>query len=65
MEAIIHQALSDVINTYAADLGDLAQIQNALVCHQTVSARVENWEIMLQLSSDVVGRENRNLGCVS
>ena len=62
MEAVINQALGDVVDGDAAGFLDRAQVDNAFVCHHAVFAGIEHRIVGLQAFGDVIGVENSHLG---
>lgn len=59
VETVVGQPLCHIIDGDAGLLGDLAQIENALVGDHAVLAGVEHREVVVQPAGDVVGRRDR------
>ena len=62
MEAVVDEALGHIGGGHAGDVGDLAQVDDALVAHQAGVAGVEDRERVVQLVRQVVGVEDRVAG---
>ncbi len=61
VEAVVDQPLGDIVDGDSALLGDLAQVEDALVRHQPGIAGVEHREVGVQPVGDVVRGQDRRL----
>jgi hypothetical protein len=64
VEAVVDQALGDVLDADPGLLLQDARVEDALMRDAAVAARVEHGIVGLQLFGDVVGRQDRDLGGV-
>ncbi len=62
MEAVIHQALGDVFGADAAGFLERAHVQDALVRHAAVAARVQDRVVVTQAGGNVVGVQDGDFG---
>ena len=62
MKSVIHQALGNINSLHAGLLFEWSHIDNELVGHEPVPARVENGEVFIKPLGHVVGVQDRDLG---
>ena len=62
VEAVVHQALGDVLGADAAGFLERTHIQDALVRHAAVAARVQHRIVVAQAGGDVVRIQDRDFG---
>ena len=61
MEAEVHQTLADILSSHMRLIGQLAQVQDALVSDQTAGAGVQHRVLVVELLRNVVSVQNRVL----
>ena len=62
MKTVVHQALGHIFGHHAAGVFEVAQVQNALVCHMAVGAGVQGGVVRAQAGAHIVGRQYGRLG---
>ena len=65
VEAVVDESLGHVVDRDTSGSRDGPQVEDALVGHAVVVARVEHGEGGIQAGGDVVGVEDRQLGCTT